>query len=267
MPLTSEYLRISLMIAKTILACGILIMGHLLYADTMQTVNSSEHKTALLELYTSEGCNSCPPADKWLGTLAENGYLEQQVIPIAFHVDYWDYLGWRDIYADPGYSKRQQRHVHHNRLSTAYTPQLILNGKNLRPSGLLASRLRDINQEKADIHISLRAERSSGKVVEVEATVTGQSDNIVKDSELFIALLTDKIISPVAAGENAGRKLTHHHVTRELLGPFKVHGKQATSIRQQLELPNQATFQESSIVAFVQTSKQEILQAVRLKFD
>lgn len=267
MPLTSEYLRISNMIAKMILAFGILITGHLLHADSTQTAISPEHKTALLELYTSEGCNSCPPADKWLGTLVENGYSEEQVIPIAFHVDYWDYLGWRDIYADPGYSKRQQRHVNHNRLSTAYTPQLILNGKNLRPSGLLASRLHDINNEKADIRISLTASRSSDKTIEVEAIVTGQSDNTVNSPELFIALLTDKIISPVARGENAGRTLTHHHVTRELLGPFTVRAKETSSIRQQIKLPKQTAVQGSSIVAFVQTPKQEILQAVRLKLD
>src|SRR5580765_3864389 len=78
----------------------------------------------LVELYTSEGCSSCPPADDWLRRLPASA----GVVALAFHVDYWDYLGWRDRFADPRYSKRQQAQAGHDRASGVYTPQIVLDG-------------------------------------------------------------------------------------------------------------------------------------------
>lgn len=265
MPLTAHYLRIGSMKLATILCLGLLLPVSALLADDIVSITSASHKTGLLELFTSEGCSSCPPADKWLGSLADKGYQDETVIPVAFHVDYWDYLGWRDIYAEHKYSERQHQHVVQNRLATAYTPQLILDGKNLRPSGLLDSRLRKINSEKASVNITLRARSLSDDRLQLQAEVSAVTDAPAQPARLMIAVVTDKIVSSVGAGENSGRTLNHYHVSREMLGPFDVSTKAATRIDQEIRLPEGTSKDNSSIIAFVETDKQEILQAVRLQ--
>ena len=89
---------------------------------------SPAHSVALVELYTSEGCSSCPPADQWLSGLANEGFTSDKVVPLAFHVDYWDYIGWKDPYASPKFTDRQRQVVEAGRAMFAYTPQVLFNG-------------------------------------------------------------------------------------------------------------------------------------------
>ena len=89
---------------------------------------SGPQTTALVELYTSEGCSSCPPADRWLSALGERQGLER-VVPLALHVDYWDYIGWKDPYAKREFSQRQRRLSQLQRASFVYTPQVLLQGR------------------------------------------------------------------------------------------------------------------------------------------
>ncbi len=93
---------------------------------------SSEKQTTILELYTSEGCSSCPPADKWLSQLKNEQGLWHDFIPMAFHVDYWDYIGWKDRFASPQYTNRQKQYSQQQSLKTIYTPGFIYNGKEWR---------------------------------------------------------------------------------------------------------------------------------------
>ena len=83
----------------------------------------------VLELYTSEGCSSCPPADRWLSGLKQDDRLWREIIPIAFHVDYWNYIGWQDRFSSPVYSERQRHYARNKGLSTVYTPGFLLNGR------------------------------------------------------------------------------------------------------------------------------------------
>ena len=94
--------------------------------------SSGEAQVTLLELYTSQGCSSCPPAERWLNRLTETDNLWQAVVPVAFHVDYWDYLGWRDPYASPAYSQRQRDYARAGLARTVYTPGLFANGEEWR---------------------------------------------------------------------------------------------------------------------------------------
>src|SRR5258708_40149645 len=96
------------------------------------TFQSSETQTALLELYTSEGCSSCPPAETWLSRLKESPGLWKDFVPVAFHVDYWDRLGWRDPFADRGFSDRQSAYAELWHSENVYTPEFVLNGKDWR---------------------------------------------------------------------------------------------------------------------------------------
>src|SRR5882672_2702112 len=93
---------------------------------------SVEQQTALLELYTSEGCSSCPPAEAWLTRLKDDPALWRNFVPVAFHVDYWDHLGWRDPWAAKAFSERQRNHAESWSAASVYTPGFVLNGKEWR---------------------------------------------------------------------------------------------------------------------------------------
>src|SRR5262245_15604831 len=90
------------------------------------TAKSAAQTTALVELYTSEGCDSCPPADRWLSSLGAKGYAPDRLVPIALHVDYWDYIGWKDPYAKAAHSARQRKMASLARAAAIYTPQVML---------------------------------------------------------------------------------------------------------------------------------------------
>ena len=93
---------------------------------------SATEQTGMLELYTSEGCSSCPPADSWLSSLKNEDGLWREFIPLAFHVDYWDYIGWKDRFASPKNSNRQRQYARGQSLKTVYTPGFLYNGEEWR---------------------------------------------------------------------------------------------------------------------------------------
>ncbi|MCX7554975.1 DUF1223 domain-containing protein [Marinicella sp. S1101] len=92
------------------------------------TFTSTTKQTTLIELYTSEGCSSCPPADQFLSQFSAADELWQKYIPLAFHVDYWDYIGWQDVFAEPAFSKRQRQHKKQANIAAVYTPGFVVNG-------------------------------------------------------------------------------------------------------------------------------------------
>ena len=94
-----------------------------------QSFISENSQVRLIELYTSEGCSSCPPADNWLSSLKDEPGLWSRFIPVAFHVDYWDYIGWKDSFAQASFTQRQRQYGQQNNLSSIYTPAVMLNGQ------------------------------------------------------------------------------------------------------------------------------------------
>ena len=112
-----------------------LIVGALMGAPALAaqcTAQSGERTVALVELYTSEGCDSCPPADRWLSGLGAQGYVPGRVVPLSLHVDYWDYIGWKDPYAKREFSSRQRKLTQLQKLAFVYTPQVMLQGRDFR---------------------------------------------------------------------------------------------------------------------------------------
>ncbi len=185
------------------------------------TAESSEQRVALLELYTSEGCNSCPPADRWLNGLRGRGVGPQQVVPLAFHVDYWDYIGWKDRFAQPLFSQRQRLIAGRNQASFIYTPQFVLDGKDYRQPwrrGDLGKQLRSINKDAAKVSISASQQHKENVL---NVSIEGRNLDI-RSAHLFVALYQNRLHSEVKAGENAGKKLYHEFVVRELKGPFPI---------------------------------------------
>ncbi len=165
---------------------------------------SSEKQTGLLELYSSEGCSSCPPADKWLSTFKDKPQLWQDIIPIAFHVDYWDDSGWKDRFASREHTRRQHRYAREKSTTAVYTPGFLYNGNEWR-------------QWHESRQLQFPAAKTSGVLqatisdddIEVSFKPTNKLEGPVV---INVALLGFELTTPVKAGENRGRELHHDFV-------------------------------------------------------
>jgi hypothetical protein len=161
---------------------------------------SGPNKVHLLELFTSEGCSSCPPAEEWLTKLKQNPGLWRDFVPVAFHVDYWDRLGWRDRFAAKEWTVRQQTYATRWNAESVYTPGFVIDGRELR--------VPEAPPRSEETIGSLRLKISGN-----DALVTFHSaKKNGRDYEVYLATLGFALTSDVAAGENHGRKLTHNFV-------------------------------------------------------
>ena len=229
---------------------------------------SGGHTTALVELYTSEGCDSCPPADRWLSSLASRGHGPDRVVPIALHVDYWDYIGWKDPYARALFSSRQRRLAQAMRAKVVYTPQVLLQGEDFRrwqgPGFDEAVAKINARPSRARIELSLGSAAGGHFPVEVRAEVLEATQRA--DAGLYLAAYENKLVSAVGAGENRGKTLTHDYVAFEWVGPLGFGPDGRLSTRRSLPLLPKAVPANSGVVAFVQTrSNAEVLQALMLR--
>ena len=240
-------------------------------AQAMQcSAQSARTTTALVELYTSEGCDSCPPADRWLSSLGAKGYAPDRVVPIALHVDYWDYIGWKDPYARQAFSARQRKMAALARAATVYTPQVLLQGKDFRgwhgkgnPSGFDAE-VAKINARPAKARISLLLDSRQKDAFSVEATAELLDGSQQADAALYIGAYENKLVSEVKAGENRGKSLPHDYVVLQWAGPLEFKGVKLVE-RQRLALLPKAVPAHSGVVAFVQNrASGEVLQALML---
>ena len=223
---------------------------------------SGPARVALLELYTSEGCSSCPPADRWMSQLKAQGFTPDRVIPLALHVDYWDYIGWRDRFAHPLFATRQREMARLAGSGVVYTPQVMINGRDFRSwssSSGLSRQLDDLKQAPARANIQLKLSRPTADQVETSVTVSGQKDNLV----LYLAIYENDLLSDVAAGENSGVKLHHDYVVRGWRGPFRVGDAPLT---QTLQINPEWHNTKTGVVAFLQNPVSgEVVQALNLK--
>lgn len=226
--------------------------------------NSGAQRVALLELYTSEGCDSCPPADRWTSALPTRGFSTDRVLTLAYHVDYWNYIGWTDPFSQARFTERQRFVNARNRNRTIYTPQLMLDGKDYR-QGLSISdfqqRITAANRDKpgADITLSMNATQGS---IETSAKVTLHRQDAA--AAVFLALYENKLSNQVSAGENRGKRLEHDFVVRELAGPFATN---TPAIKHQFRVAPGWKTRDLTVSAFVQTSASgEVLQAVALPY-
>ena len=128
------------------------------------TVESNGQKTAVVELYTSEGCSSCPPADQWLEALVETESDDIDVLALAFHVDYWDYIGWKDRFASPKYTSRQRQLGANNKQRTIYTPEFFVGGKETRGTIRVLNEIRTSNEMHAEIDLKLTVNKNGNSL-------------------------------------------------------------------------------------------------------
>ncbi len=211
----------------------------LLWSSTAQAnpqrVQSGATRVSVLELYSSEGCSSCPPADELVNSLPSRA--PGQLVALAFHVDYWDDIGWPDPFASPRWTARQRA-----RSASVYTPELMLNGHEIGRSQIT------LPDEPASAQLEL--EYDGG-----QATLRARGGR-----RLFLAVTESELVVRVGAGENRGRTLRHDHVVRELFGPFDA-GRAAL---QPITLSPKWNRAHLALVAFVEDERGEIVNAVRL---
>ncbi|NEX23304.1 DUF1223 domain-containing protein [Thiorhodococcus mannitoliphagus] len=176
-------------------------------------IESGPGTAALIELFTSEGCSSCPPADQRLSRLRPS----QRLVPLALHVGYWDDLGWRDPYAQAVFADRHSWLVGLDGTRTLYTPQFFVNGAATRPTSI-SRQVTRINDQPGRANIGLRAALADDGRLDIDATASSAVENAL----LYVAVAEKGLRSDIPSGENRGRQLRHDHVVRAWLGPLSL---------------------------------------------
>jgi hypothetical protein len=190
---------------KTIIVVVLLLFfGGVLCADNV-VFESGLKRVQLLELFTSEGCSSCPPAEAALAKLVRDSRLWHEFVPVAFHVDYWDRLGWKDPFASAEWTKRQRLYAAKWNTESVYTPAFVLNGREWRDASIPV-----VNDEAPGIlRATFRDDNNVLVTFEPAKEKTG-------DFDLYLACLGFGISTNVRAGENNGRSLRHDFVVLSL---------------------------------------------------
>ena len=212
------------------------------------TFESGETQTTLIELFTSEGCSSCPPADAWLSKLKDNPDLWKRVVPVAFHVDYWNRLGWPDRFSRPEFTDRQHRYAAAWRIDSVYTPNFVVNGQEWKGwfnNGMLSTRPAKTGKLRVTISSS-----------DVAATFESAQTEPLK---LQVALLGTNLESDVKRGENSGRKLRHDFVVLDLIQTDMT--KESSHWTGSMALPKQSGDEKPSALAAWISAKGVPIQA------
>lgn len=217
---------------------------------------SAAEQTSLLELYTSQGCYSCPPAEDWLNDLTEYDSLWQKVVPIALHVDYWDYLGWKDVYALKDNQKRHYAYKFQGHTRGIFTPQMVMNGADWLT--WRQGELPNFSTEKRPGELEVQL---SGNRVTVKFTRIADSEIASQPLRAHIALLGFGITTAIPSGENAGKTLQHEFValSREQKSAHPVGGIYAWTFE---HLQSDHSREKTAIAAWVSGTEDNVpLQA------
>jgi hypothetical protein len=224
---------------------------------------SGAQTAALVELYTSEGCSTCPPADRWLSAFA-GARRDPRVVPVAFHVQYWDYIGWKDSFGDARYTERQKEEAKAAGARFVYTPQVIVGGRDFpewHDAKAFANAVEAIQRKPARATLALESHKAA------DGTITGsvavKLEPGIRTKHLVLAALPvqNGLSTRVTAGENKGEQLTNDHVVRDLAS-VKVAKPEA---RLEFEFKARAGWnaERMSVAAFLQdTETGEVLQAL-----
>ncbi len=232
--------------------------------ETMKALkNPADSKGfAVVELFTSEGCSSCPPADRLFEKIQEDN-KNKQIYLLAFHVDYWDHQGWKDRFGDREFSNRQRQYASWMNLQSIYTPQIVVNGKAEYVGSDQGSVLQAIStalDQQAANELALNGKIENGKAhIEYQATGKG------KKAALILALVQQSAQSNVKAGENAGSHLAHVQIVRGL-HRFPIDGNLKKEVT--VDLPKDFTEKGWELVGFVQEQADgKITAAARMNFQ
>lgn len=175
------------------------------------TVKSTQTITPVVELYTSEGCSSCPKADNFLSDLGETIDENFNAVLLAFHVDYWNWLGWPDPFSKSEYTDRQRKIGDINNQRSIYTPEIVVAGKEVRGGPNIIQYIKNINSENADVSITLDLDADNLNNLNADFEI----DNMAQGrAQAHVVIFENDIVREIGGGENRGRTLTHDYVVR-----------------------------------------------------
>ena len=230
------------------------------------SADSGSRRVALLELYTAEGCDSCPPTDRWVSALPKRGLEPDHIVTLGFHVDYWNNLGWKDPYSRADYSARQRASNQRNRATFVYTPQLLLNGSDYRRGALtddIADRVNAINQDRPGARIALKLASGPAAELSVQGAVTVPEVSRRDGAQAYLAVYENNLANAVTSGENRGKLLRHDFVVRALAGPFPVDSRGEAAFVHRFPLDPAWKNADLRVASFVQNQRTgDVLQAL-----
>lgn len=235
------------LVALTVISLGTLWLS----TANAKPIPTHRGPFAVVELFTSEGCSSCPPAERLLNELnREHGAADERVFVLAYHVDYWNRLGWTDPFSDPAYSQRQREYAAAFNNRSIYTPQMVVNGR-AEFVGSRATQARNEirqarqpdRQAKVGVGLAVHHEQDTNTT-----RINWQLDRAIDGTVLHFAVVEDGLVTDVPRGENRGKTLEHDGVVRvfhslqthDTLGSFD------------LDMPDNLQPQHVSVIAFVQ---------------
>jgi hypothetical protein len=236
---------------------SVLTLFSALNAQATCTATSGAKRVTFVELYTSEGCDSCPPADRWLSTMK----ARNDVVPLSFHVDYWDYIGWKDPYAQKGFTDRQNARVQAQNSRSVYTPQVMFNGQDFtvwRNENAASGSLKKLSALSAPIELAITAQPSANAVKVSIETLEGQVGTRTgrKDTIYTAVLYENGLVSKVLAGENRGVTLNHDYVVRTM--------QRSANKTFTLPVSPSVKLANAGVAIIAETTTGEFLQAVNM---
>lgn len=225
--------------------------------------NQSKHPV-LVELFTSEGCSTCPPADKMLAFLEkQQPATKAEIITLALHVDYWDYLGWKDEFSSPLFSRRQELYGQKFKLDSIYTPQMIVDGETEfvgnEPGKAVETVIKAVKTQKGIVELVRENEKLKINIKDFPAHA---------ESTVYLAIAEDNLSNRIKRGENAGQKLEHVSVARELKSIGLIDAK-TNMFETETALTIQPNWETKNlkIIVFVQENEsRKILAVNRIKY-
>ena len=205
---------------------------------------------AVIELFTSEGCSSCPPADEAMIDIANK--FSQNVYIIGYHVDYWNYLGWKDAFSNPEWTARQKAYAAELGLNSIYTPQVVVNGS----SEFVGS---DVNRLRQAVTSALEKNTNSSLIItakpngdgKLKVKYTAKLNNTTSNQVLNVVLIQLKADSDVKRGENGGKKLHHINIARDLKTLDQVGGDGEVTF----SMPAGLNAKDCKVIAYLQNKK------------
>jgi hypothetical protein len=217
----------------------------------------------LVELFTSQGCSSCPPADLLLshiGKVDDFASSGAVIVPLAFHVDYWNRIGWTDPFSSSAWSERQRRYAAALRLRSVYTPQMVINGVHefVGSSSLKAAKFITLERDRLQpgwIELRVDSAGLSERKLEVDITAEWKGGAALSSADVLVALYENGLVTNVRHGENAKRTLANDHVVRALERAFSISAAEGEvkSARLSLYLDGDWNSARLGVVAFLQS--------------
>jgi len=220
-------------------------------AERTATLNVGEHPV-VLELFTSQGCSSCPPADDLLRKIGRDPKARGKIIALAFHVDYWNHLGWRDPFSSREWSLRQSEYARSMKLEGPYTPQLVVNGTRQMVGSSTGEILRAIEEE------SRVAPVGSVTITSADGSAVVRAQSSTPGVDLIIVTFENGVQTNVIRGENAGKTIANDAIVRSLKRIATRDGKKA--VEQRIEVPP-----KHGVAAFLQERRTRRIVAAAMQ--